>query len=111
MNQAELKSFLEEKVIQYNTLDFIEQLATVDKLPDIIISEVQLNDLNDISIFRYIRLHYPDIKLLAYSGDDSEWTVDQVLKEGADAFLEKGCSLHALQQELHRIACGDFQPR
>ena len=92
-------------------LDFIELLATAEELPDIIISEVQLNDLNDISLFRHLRHQYPEIKLLAYSGDDSEWTVDQVLKEGADAFLEKGCSLQELQNVLHQISSIEFQPR
>ncbi|HTE25022.1 response regulator [Flavitalea sp.] len=94
-----------------NALDFIELLATADQLPHIIISEVQLNELQDISLFRHLRLHYPEIKLLAYSGDDSEWTVDLVLKEGADAFLEKGCSLQELQLVLHQITCMEFQPR
>ena len=94
-----------------NAVDFIEMLARAEELPNIVISEVQLNDLDDISVFRHLRLHYPEIKLLAYSGDDSEWTVDLVLKEGADAFLEKGCSLQQLQQELHRISSLEFQAR
>jgi two-component system invasion response regulator UvrY len=94
-----------------NAVDFIEMLATAEELPHIVISEVQLNDLDGISIFRHLRLHYPEIKLLAYSGDDSEWTVDLVLKEGADAFLEKGCSLQQLQHELYRISSMEFQSR
>ena len=110
---AEVLTYLNYQIIikSGNAVDFIEMLATADELPHIIISEVQLNDLEDISIFRHLRLHYPEIKLLAYSGDDSEWTVDLVLNEGADAFLEKGCSLQQLQHELHRISSMEFQAR
>jgi DNA-binding NarL/FixJ family response regulator len=94
-----------------NTLDFIELLATADQQPDIIISEVQLNDLPDVSLFRHLRHHYPEIKLLAFSADDSEWTVDLVLQEGANAFLQKGSSLQRLQQVLESISCAEYQSR
>jgi two-component system, NarL family, invasion response regulator UvrY len=110
---AEVLAHLNYQIIikSGNSVEFIEKLAMAEELPDIIISEVQLHDIEDISIFRHLRLHYPEIRLLAYSGDDSEWTVDLVLKEGADAFLEKGCSLQQLQYELHRISSMQFQAR
>lgn len=94
-----------------NALDFIEQLAMTDDQPDIIISEVQLTDLPDISLFRHLRYHYPEAKLLAFSADDSNWTVDMVRQEGADAFLEKGCSLQTLQQILDDLVSPVLQPR
>jgi DNA-binding NarL/FixJ family response regulator len=109
----EILSHLKYQVIirSGSALDFIEQLATTDEQPDIIISEVQLIDLPDISLFRHLRYHYPDIKLLAFSADDSNWTVDLVKREGADAFLEKGCSLQILQRVLGELTSPALQSR
>jgi DNA-binding NarL/FixJ family response regulator len=110
---AEVLTYLNYDVIikSGNTLDFIELLAMSDQQPDIIISEVELNDLEDISLFRHLRYHYPGIKLLAFSGDDSEWTVDLIFQQGADAFLQKGSSLQKLQQVLYSLCCTEDQPK
>lgn len=86
-----------------DTLDFIEQLAECQQHPSIIISEVNLIDLPDVSMFRHLRHHYPEIKLIAFSADNSAWTIDTVMKEGALAFLQKGCSLQELQVLLEEI--------
>jgi DNA-binding NarL/FixJ family response regulator len=108
-----LRQCLEEILIYLNysviiksgdPLEFIEQLALSDDAPDIILSEVELNDMQDISLFRHFRHHYPGVKILAFSADDTEWTVQNVLQEGAHAFLEKGCSLQSLQDMLANIA-------
>ncbi|RYY17390.1 MAG: response regulator transcription factor [Chitinophagaceae bacterium] len=110
---AEVLTHLNYNVIirSGNAFDFIELLATADEHPDIIISEVQLNDLQDISMFRHLRYHYPETKILAFSADGSEWTIETALKDGADAFLEKGCSLHNLQQVLSQISSLDYQSK
>jgi DNA-binding NarL/FixJ family response regulator len=87
-----------------DTLGFIECLALSEQSPDIILSEVELDDLQDISLFRHLRHHYPGTKILAFSADNTEWTIKTALREGAHAFLEKGCSLQSLQTTLARIA-------
>jgi CheY-like chemotaxis protein len=84
-------------------LDFIEQLALADDPPDIIISEVQVDDLRDISLFRHLRYHYPSVRLLAFSADNSEWNMQTAKADGAHAFLEKGCSLLELQDMLEQL--------
>ena len=110
---SEVLTYLNYEVIikSGETLDFIELLATTDRLPDIIISEVQLNDLPGISLFRHLRHHYPETRLLAFSADDSEWTIQLALEEGAYAFLEKGSSLQKLQQVLEMISSPEFESK
>lgn len=101
----EILGHLEYEVILRSgeTLDFIEQLAVSEEQPAIIISEVQLNDMPDVSMFKHLSFHYPEIKLLAFSADNSEWAVDTALQEGAHAFLQKGCSLHEMETILDEI--------
>ena len=56
MNQSELKSFLEEKVIQYNTLDFIdseEYLAQAQKAGKSILCEGAQGSLLDVDFGTY----------------------------------------------------------
>ena len=102
----EILSHLEYDVILKSgeTLDFIEQLAVSEEQPAIIISEVQLGDMPDVSMFRHLSYHYPEIKLLAFSADNSEWAVDTAMQEGAHAFLQKGCSLQEIQIILDEIS-------
>jgi DNA-binding NarL/FixJ family response regulator len=90
---------------------FLEELAVRDELPEIIISEPRLRDLPDISIFRHLKFHYPNTLLVAYSADNSEWTIETSISEGADTFIEKGCSLHELQLTLATVtaAHGKFR--
>jgi DNA-binding NarL/FixJ family response regulator len=101
----EILGHLEYEVILKSgeTLDFIEQLAVSEEHPTIIISEVQLNDMPDVSMFKHLSYHYPEIKLLAFSADNSEWAVETVMQEGAHAFLQKGCSLMEIQMILDEI--------
>ena len=107
-----LRLCLEEIMIHLNyeivarsgdSLDFIEQLAMLENTPDAIISETQLTDLPDISLFRHLKFHYPEVPILAFSADDTMYSVDLALAEGADGFLEKGCSLQQLQERLVEI--------
>lgn len=79
---------------------FLEELAVRDEIPEIIISEPRLRDLPDISIFRHLKFHYPGTLLVAYSADNTEWNIENAISEGADTFIEKGCSLHELQTTL-----------
>lgn len=110
---AEILIYLNYEVVikSGNTLDFIEQLAMTDDPPQVIISEIELSDVRGLSIFRHFRFHYPEVKLLAFSVDDSEWSVDLALEQGADLFLRKGCSLKSLQQALESIMDKDFQTK
>jgi DNA-binding NarL/FixJ family response regulator len=90
---------------------FLEELADAERLPDIIISEPRLNDLPDISIFRHLRFHYPSAILVAYTSPDSEWNMQTASREGAHAFLEKGCSLHELQLTLDALKGSEINSR
>jgi len=92
-----------------SALEFIELLATSEEQPHIIISEIQLNDLRNVSLFKHLRHHYPGVKLVAFCADDSEWTINHVHREGADAFIAKGCSLSNLQETLGKIGSNQAQ--
>jgi len=107
---AEILIYLNYDVIikSGSAFEFLGLLAASEKLPNIIISEVKVEDHQHVSLFRHLRYHYPDVRLVAFSADDSEWTVDHVRREGADAFIPKGCSLINLQETLLKINSPTF---
>jgi DNA-binding NarL/FixJ family response regulator len=60
-------------------------------LPDIVLLDVSLPDINGLEIARRLRVQMPKIKILIVSQHDPMQLLPRALEAGADGCLDKGC--------------------
>ncbi len=71
-----------------NGKDFIEQL-TPKKLPDIVLMDITMPDMDGYATTEWLSKNHPDIKVLALSTMDSESAIIRMIKSGAKGYILK----------------------
>ncbi len=79
---------------------------TRDKLPDIVIMDVSMPDLNGIEATRQIKAESPDIKVIGLSMHSDSLFVTEMLKSGASGYLLKDCAFDELVQAIRAVMDG-----
>jgi two-component system, OmpR family, response regulator len=69
-------------------------LAHLDENPDIIILDYYLNSVKEgaadgMEILQFIKLNYPQIRIIMLSGLEQHKTVEQTVQQGAEKFIYK----------------------
>lgn len=72
-------------------------------LPSICILDIHMPEMDGFETSRQLRAKYPEIKILAFSTDNTDVSVSKVIASGAHAFLEKGGSLEEISESLTSI--------
>ncbi|MCM4155956.1 response regulator transcription factor [Gramella sp. AN32] len=87
--------------------DGLEALEILEKnLPDLLIVDIRMPEMNGIEVVRKIREKNWDVKTLVLSMHDSEEYVVQSVQAGADGYLLKGSSKDEFLKALHKVASG-----
>lgn len=101
-------SFEEFKVISLcnNGKELTEKISSFDKIPDVILMDINMPIMNGIETTEWLTKHHPDIKVLALSVEDDENTVLKMLRAGAKGYLlkdvEKSILEHALKEVIEK---------
>ena len=61
----------------------------VSKPADLVLLDINLPDVSGVEVARRLRSDYPDVKILAISGENSAETVTSMLEAGIDGFISK----------------------
>ena len=70
-------------------------------MPDLVIADVYMPEMNGLEVYRYLGQHFPSIKVVLISAYDERICKRLMMDEGALAFIPKmKLSLHALRQAL-----------
>jgi DNA-binding NarL/FixJ family response regulator len=85
-----------------NGKDFIEKLNP-KFLPHIILMDINMPDMDGYETTQWIKMNYPDIKVLALSMYDNENSIIRMLKCGARGFILKDCDPSELESAIHAI--------
>ena len=73
---------------------------------DILITELELPQLNGVSTLRYIKKEYPKLRILIFSHLAEEIYALRCIKTGAAGYLSKSASSKVLLKALKRLAKG-----
>lgn len=85
-----------------NALDELENL-----LPDIIITDIQMPEMNGIEFTRLVKTKYPTIKVLVLSMSGEEGMISEMLDAGISGYVIKNTGREELKNALTKIAEGD----
>ena len=77
-------------------------------LPDLVIMDINMPDLNGAEATRHIKSEFPQIKILALSMYSDISYVTGMLKAGADGYLVKNCIFNELVCAVKTVASGQL---
>lgn len=83
------------------TLDLVEKV-----LPDVIIMDISMPDINGIEVTRKILARYPKMKVIALSMHSDRQLVAKMLAAGASGYLLKDCAFGELAQAIKCVVKG-----
>lgn len=82
--------------------------VTDEMLPDVVICDIGLPDINGVEIIKRIKEKFNDrIKILVVSGNISKEIVTDAINKGADSFLAKSSGVDRIVEAIHATAKGE----
>jgi len=74
-----------------------------DRLPDIVLLDVNMPDMDGYASAEWLRVNYPDIKVLALSTMDAETAIIKMIRHGAKGYILKDAEPTELKQALDEV--------
>ncbi len=75
-------------------------------IPDVLVMEIDLPEINGISALRTLKTQYPGTKILIFTCHPEEMYALSAIKAGASGYLSKTVSTESLQQAMQQVARG-----
>jgi DNA-binding NarL/FixJ family response regulator len=75
-------------------------------LPDMVIMDVTMPDLNGMEATRQIVAAFPDVKIIALSMHSDALFVTEMLRSGASGYLLKDCAFEELVRAIRTVTTG-----
>ena len=97
-------------------IEIIADVSTTDELfesletmvPDVLILEMDIPDINGIAALRKIKLHHPDIKTLMFSAQSEDVYALSTIRAGAYGYLSKTAELDYLLAAVKKVGSGSM---
>ncbi len=78
------------------------------RLPDIVLMDIQMPVMNGVEAARVIHAEYPSTQVVMLTMSVEEEDLFEALKQGARGYLLKNISAHELRERLHEVICDDM---
>lgn len=76
--------------------------------PDVVILEMDIPEINGIATLRKLKLEYPDIKTLMYSGQSEDVYALSTIRAGAYGYLSKTADLDYIISAVRKVSEGNM---
>lgn len=87
-----------------NGKDCLEKMCQLALPPNIIILDMDMPVMNGLETTPIIKRKWPDTKVVIFSGNDDEDSINAILALGADSFLSKSSPPSALIEAINSIS-------
>lgn len=78
-----------------------------NELPDIVLLDLVMPDMNGVEITEYLKKHYPNIKILVLTSYVDDEHVISALEQGADGYEMKDVEPQKLIETIHKVLDGE----
>jgi DNA-binding NarL/FixJ family response regulator len=83
--------------------ELLQLLNSSPEHPDIILMDVSMPVMNGIEATRHLSVLYPEIKVIALSANDDDYSILAMIGAGACAYLRKDVHPHQLKEALFEV--------
>lgn len=98
-----LKKF-EEVTVLYDAVNGVELLENIEnKLPDVVMLDLEMPEMDGIATARYIMSKYPQVRILIMSMYGEEELVVKLTSEGVHGYLLKNAEPEELREALQTL--------
>lgn len=74
---------------------------------DIILTEVNFPKLNGLTVLRYLKTEYPEIKTIIFSGEPEEVYAINAIKAGASGYVSKSVNILTINEAIMKVNEGN----
>ncbi|WP_124980554.1 response regulator transcription factor [Nonlabens xiamenensis] len=94
-----------------NGKELLHQLE--QSLPDVVLTDINMPEINGVELCRRIKTEKPHIKVIALSMFDNQGAIDDMSAAGADGYVLKSSPLIQLKQAILEVCAGQsyFDPQ
>ena len=85
-----------------NGIEF-KKLLDKNNLPDIVLLDINMPEMNGYETAQWLKINYPEIKVLALSMYDNETSIIRMLKNGARGYILKDSEPAELKAAIHAL--------
>ena len=83
--------------------DFLQLLRTTETLPDLVLLDLRMQNMNGIDTMAVLKQDFPEIKIIVLSSHYKRSFIGFILKSGANAFIPKDTGLEDLQNIIEEV--------
>jgi DNA-binding NarL/FixJ family response regulator len=91
-----------------NGKDLIEKLEAKKEIPDMMLLDVNMPQMNGYETAAWLQQNHPSVKLVALSMNDSDLVIIDMIKAGCCAYLLKDTHPNELEKALNEIAAKGY---
>ncbi|NQY06867.1 MAG: response regulator transcription factor [Flavobacteriaceae bacterium] len=91
-----------------NGIDLMDKLKFEKNIPDVILMDTNMPQMNGFESMKWISNNHPDLKVLALSLEESEYAIIKMLKAGAKGYLLKDIEKTELETALNELINSGF---
>lgn len=91
-----------------NGSDLVKQLRNTRELPEIILMDLKMPDLNGVEATKIVRKEFPDIKIIALTSYYSKPFITNMIDQGAIAYLAKNSNPTDVIHTINQVALKGF---
>ncbi len=84
-------------------LELIELLGAKDKLPDVVIVDIEMPGMDGVETVKQLRQKYRDLKIMALTMHQESHFVSRMIAAGANAYLLKNVDRETFIRSINRI--------
>lgn len=88
--------------------DLLAQLATADPLPEVLLLDLNMPEINGIDSAKIIREKYPDIRIIILSTYFSKAFIINMIELGAGAYLQKNTQPELVEKTINEVYKNGF---
>jgi DNA-binding NarL/FixJ family response regulator len=91
-----------------NGLNLLAQLRSAEELPDILLLDLKMPEMNGIEVAKIIREEFPDVKIIVLSTHFSRAFVINMIELSAVAYLPKNSEPHVVVETIKAVYQNGF---
>lgn len=89
-----------------NGNEFFDALDSAEQLPDVVLLDLVMPEMNGIEVTEKLKKEYPSIKILVLTSYADDEHVISAINKGADGYQMKDVEPDALIQSIHKVLQG-----